>query len=71
MPKSNFVQHDERRDVVLMGEIFKYLKYLFCLFVEDDGRKAMVGGGSWRGSLPNLRVRPSGGEKTPEKYYCP
>ena len=51
-----------------LGDIFYYL---VCLFVQDDEGKDMVGGGPWRGALPNLRVRPSGGEKTPEKYYCP
>ena len=43
----------------------------FVYFVEEDEGKDMVGGGAWRWVLPNLRVRPSGGEKTPEKYYCP
>ena len=55
--------------------MFQYLveifQYLVCLFVQDDEGKDMVGGGPWLGTLPNLRVRPSGGEKTPEKYYCP
>ena len=66
------------RNISIFGrleEIFQYLEelfqYLVCLFVQDDEGKDMVGGGPWRGALPNLRVRPSGGEKTPEKYYCP